>query len=209
MSGPVVSGHVRPAGLSGLANRYSAMRHGQSKANAAGIIVSRIETDRAGDYGLTAAGREQALAAARACALPPDTLICSSDFARARQTAELVRASLGAGEVLVAAELRERCFGAWECTPVANYQRVWDADESGTGQDPGVEPAAAVLGRAAALVTALEARYAGREVLLVSHGDPLAILQAGFAGLDPAWHRRLPPLGTAQIRRLSSGGGAG
>ena len=29
------------------------MRHGQSKANLAGVIVSRIETDASGDYGLT------------------------------------------------------------------------------------------------------------------------------------------------------------
>jgi len=204
-----VSGAGPLPALSGLANRYSAMRHGQSKANAAGIIVSRIETDQAGDYGLTAAGRDQALTAARASGLPADTVICSSDFARARQTGELVRACLGAGEVLVAAELRERCFGRWEGTPVANYQRVWAADEAGEGQASGIEPAAAVLGRAAALVAALEARYAGREVLLVSHGDTLQILQAGFAGVDPARHRQVPHLATAEIRRLEPGAGAG
>jgi len=111
--------------------------------------------------------------------------------------------------VLVAAELRERCFGRWEGTPVANYQRVWAADEAGEGQASGIEPAAAVLGRAAALVAALEARYAGREVLLVSHGDTLQILQAGFAGVDPARHRQLPHLATAEIRRLEPDAGAG
>ena len=204
-----MSGTGPPAALSGLANRYSAMRHGQSKANAAGIIVSRIETDQGGDYGLTDAGRDQALTAAQASGLPADTLICSSDFARARQTAELVRACLGAGDVLVAGELRERSFGRWEGTPAANYQQVWAADQAGTAQADGVEPAAAVLARAAALVAALEARYAGREVLLVSHGDTLQILQAGFAGVDPARHRQLPHLATAEIRRLHPGAGEG
>jgi broad specificity phosphatase PhoE len=33
----------------------------------AGLIVSRIETGRGRDYGLTELGREQALEAARAC----------------------------------------------------------------------------------------------------------------------------------------------
>jgi probable phosphoglycerate mutase len=184
-----------------LSNRFSVMRHGQSKANEAGVIVSAIENDRRGDYGLSAAGREQAVAAARACGLPPETVICTSDFARARQTAELVRACLGAGDVVVAEALRERRFGAWEGTAAANYQRVWAADEAGRAAD-GVEPAAAVMERTTELVARLERRYSGRDILLVSHGDTLQILQAGFLRADPAGHRRVPHLATAEIRRL-------
>lgn len=203
--GPL-SGVNRLAGTGGLANRYSVMRHGQSKANAVGVIVSSIDADRAGDYGLTGAGREQALAAAQGCGLPPDTVICSSDFARARETAQIVRACLGAPEVTVAEQLRERCFGAFDGTPVANYHLVWAADEAGAGQAAGVEPAGAVLERATGLVAGLERRYRGRDILLVSHGDTLQILQAGFARMDPAAHRRLPHLATAEIRRLRLGG---
>ena len=190
-----------------LSNRFSVMRHGQSKANEAGVIVSAIENDRRGDYGLSAAGREQALAAARACGLPPETVICTSDFARARQTAELVRACLGARDVVVAEALRERWFGAWEGTAAANYQRVWAADEAGAGRaGDGVEPAAAVLERTTGLVARLERRYSGRDILLVSHGDTLQILQAGFLRADPSGHRRVPHLATAEIRRLRLGG---
>lgn len=189
-----------------LSNRFSVMRHGQSKANEAGVIVSTIENDRRGDYGLSAAGREQALAAARACGLPPETVICTSDFSRARQTAELVRACLGARDVVVAEALRERCFGAWEGTPAANYQQVWAADAAGAGRGgDGVEPAGAVLERTTGLVARLEERYRGRDLLLVSHGDTLQILQAGFLRVDPSGHRRLPHLATAEIRRLRLG----
>ena len=187
-----------------LANRYHAMRHGQSRANVAGVIVSGIESDRRGDWGLSELGREQALAAARDCGLPADTLICSSDFSRARQTAEIVRARLGAPPVLVAAALRERCFGDLEGTATGNYARVWAADEAGTaaGADDGIESATAVLNRATGLVAELERRYAGRDILLVSHGDTLQILQAGFLRMDPAKHRSVPHLDTAQIREL-------
>ena len=206
------------SGVNRLANRYHAMRHGQSKANVAGIIVSGIESDRLGDWGLSDLGRGQVLAAARACALPPDTVICSSDFSRARQTAEIVRARLGAPPVVVAAALRERCFGDLEGTATGNYARVWAADEADSGDtagdgtgggdaDGGVEPAAAVLDRVSALVTDLERRYAGRDILLVSHGDTLQILQAGFLRMDPAAHRRLPHLGIAEIRTLCLGWG--
>jgi probable phosphoglycerate mutase len=190
-----------------LANRYHAMRHGQSKANASGIIVSRIESDRLGDYGLSELGRRQAAEAARACGLPADTVICSSDFNRARQTAEIVRARLGAPAVMVAAALRERCFGELEGSATGNYARVWAADEAGTaqaggGDAGGVEPAATVLDRVTALVADLERRYAGHDILLVSHGDTLQILQAGFLLMDPAAHRRLPHLAVAEIRAL-------
>jgi broad specificity phosphatase PhoE len=179
------------------------MRHAQSKANVAGIIVSRIENDRRGDYGLSELGRQQALVAARDCGLPASTVICSSEFSRARQTAEIVRAYLGAPEVVLSQALRERCFGDWEGSPTANYARVWAADEASPGQaDGNVEPAAAVLDRTTAFIANLERRYSGGDILLVSHGDTLQILQAGFLRINPSRHRSLPHLEPAQIRRL-------
>jgi broad specificity phosphatase PhoE len=191
------------SGVDRLANRFSVMRHGQSKANVAGIIVSRIESDRRGDYGLSELGRQQALAAARSCGLPRETIICSSDFLRARQTAEVVRAHLDAVEVVIAEALRERCFGVWEGAATDSYARVWSADETNSGHaDGNVEPTAAVLDRTTAFIVDLERRYFDRDVLLVSHGDTLQILQAGFLRMDPSRHRSLPHLEIGEIRRL-------
>ena len=59
-----------------------------------------------------------------------------------------------------------------------------------------------MLDRTTALIADLERRYSGRHILLVSHGDTLQILQAGFLRLSPASHRRLPALQTAEIRQL-------
>jgi broad specificity phosphatase PhoE len=190
------------SGVHRLVNRYSVMRHGQSKANQAGVIVSRIESDRRGDWGLSDLGRREALTAAEGCGLPADTVICSSDFARARESAEIVRAHIGAPEVIITEALRERCFGDLEGTPVGGYARVWAADEADAGQACDVEPAAAVLDRVTGLIAGLERRYSGRGILLVSHGDTLQILQAGFLRMNPARHRHLPHLKTAEIRRL-------
>jgi glucosyl-3-phosphoglycerate phosphatase len=191
------------SGVDHLANRFSIMRHGQSKANARGIIVSRIENDRRGDYGLSELGRQQALAAARGCGLPGNTVICSSDFSRARQTAEIVRAHLGAPEVVIAEALRERRFGDWEGSATANYARVWAADETNPRYAGGnVEPAAAVLDRSTAFIVDVERRHSGRDILLVSHGDTLQILRAGFLRMNPSQHRSLPELKTAEIRQL-------
>jgi broad specificity phosphatase PhoE len=194
-------------GTERLANRYHVMRHGQSKANEAGVIVSRIETDRSGDWGLSDLGRRQALSAAEQCDLPADTVICSSDFSRAEQTAEVMRTHLDGPAVTISEALRERCFGDLEGATVASYARVWATDAAGGGPVDGVEPAAAVLDRVTALAAELERQYSGRDILLVSHGDTLQILQAGFLLMDPAAHRRLPPLAVAEIRALRLGEG--
>jgi probable phosphoglycerate mutase len=184
-------------------NTYYVMRHGQSKANELGIIVSRLATDAGGDYGLSGRGRRQARDAAGRSGLGSGTLIYSSDFTRARETAEIVRAELRAPAVTLTPALRERCFGDWEGTSNENYAVVWAADETDPGHRAGnVEPVTAVLARATALVASLDARHAGRDILLVSHGDTLQILQAGMQGIDPAGHRGLPHLGTAEIRAL-------
>jgi glucosyl-3-phosphoglycerate phosphatase len=187
-----------------LRNNYSGMRHGQSKANVRNLIVSCIDNDRAGDYGLTDLGRQQALMAAAGSALSPGTLICTSDFARAAQTAQIVAAALGATDVMVTEVLRERCFGDWEGAASENYAAVWAADKASPDRaERHVEPASAVLSRATALIITLEQRCSGRDILLVSHGDTLQILQAGFSRLNPGEHRDLPHFEPGEIRRLS------
>ena len=190
------------SGVDRLANRFSVMRHGQSKANVAGIIVSCVESDLRGDYGLSDLGRAQALEAAQACGLSRGTVIFSSDFSRARQTAEIVRAHLDAREVNLATALRERCFGDWEGSATDNYARVWAADETDAAHAGGVESVAAVLDRMTAFVVDLDRQYSGRDIVLVSHGDTLQILQAAFLRMSPTRHRSLPGLETAEIRRL-------
>ena len=114
-----------------------------------------------------------------------------------------MRAHLDAPEVSLSEALRERFFGDWEGSAADTYARVWAADQTDSDQvGGGVEPVAAVLDRTTALIADLERRYSGRHILLVSHGDPLQILQAGFLRLSPTSHRRLPALRTAEIRPL-------
>jgi broad specificity phosphatase PhoE len=186
-----------------LNNRYFAMRHGQSKANSRNIIVSSIENDRRGDYGLSVLGREQAVISARDSGLPVSTVIFSSDFSRAEETAGIVRGQLGAPAIHVTEALRERRFGDWEGSSTSNYELVWAADKLDVDHsDNNVEPVSAVLGRATALIIELEATYSDSDILLVSHGDTLQILQTAFRKMSPAEHRSVPHLETAEIRRL-------
>lgn len=186
-----------------LHNRYFIMRHGQSVANVRGIIVSDPGSGVGPEYGLSPLGREQALASAKDSGLPGSTLIFTSDFSRAAQTAEIVRDVLGVGEVALEKALRERYFGTWEGTSSENYAQVWAADACDPDQHAnGVESANAVLDRATAFVAGVEDTFQDRDILLVSHGDTLQILQAGFRRMSPAEHRSLPHLETADIRRI-------
>ena len=182
-----------------LRNRYFLMRHGESKANAADVIVSSLASDRDGDYGLTARGREQAAASAAASGLPSDTVVFSSGFARAIQTADIVRERLGAAPVTIADSLRERYFGDWEETSTANYEAVWADDQTGRARHH-VEPVAFVMDRVTAFVAEADSKHDARDILLVSHGDALQVLQAGFLRLSPALHRGIKHLETAEIR---------
>ena len=186
-----------------LSNNYNGMRHGQSQANVENVIVSCISNDHRGNYGLTDLGRQQALMAATGSALPSDTVICCSAFARAVQTAQIVSTALGAADAMVSEALRERCFGDWEGMACDNYVTVWAADKASPDHSEShVESASAVLARATAFIIALEQRYSGRDILLVSHGDTLQILQAGFLRMNPGQHRDLPPFEPAEIRRF-------
>ena len=193
-------------GQQSLRNEYYALRHGWSKANEAGVIVSRIDSGARLEYGLHATGREQARAAGdafKAIVQTRPVTILASDFSRTFETAKVVANAVGA-DVEAEPALRERDFGDFELGPNTAYDQVWARDAvDATHTDNQVEAAAAVLARAAGAVRRVEeGAREGHAVLLVSHGDCLQILQTAFAGVDVSAHRSLPHLETCELRRL-------
>lgn len=190
--------------LDSLKNRYFLMRHGESKANRAEVIISLPDTGKREEFGLTTHGLLSAKLAGlaiREAGIKP--LIFSSDFSRARQTAEAVREVLGHRRIRLTPGLRERFFGELEGSHTVNYHDVWAADAEDLGDSQyGVEPVRGVLVRTTLLVRNIERRYENQDILLVSHGDPLQILQAGFEGIDPAEHRSVPYLHPAEWREV-------
>jgi broad specificity phosphatase PhoE len=194
---------IRQRNMAKLRNRYFAMRHGQSLANERRLIISHPENGVLQKYGLSETGRRQAAVAAENSGFSRDVRIYSSDFSRALQTAEIVRSEVGAGGVVVTALLRERYFGDWEQTSSANYEKVWQFDRRTQDRhENNVEPLASVWARTRRLIAAIERSYQNQDILLVSHGDTLQILQAGLGGYGLSQHRELLQLETAEIRRL-------
>jgi probable phosphoglycerate mutase len=186
-----------------LSNRYFAMRHGHSIGNQQGIVVSYPENGCAG-YGLSELGVEQVQAGLQQeRRLDAGTIIISSDFRRALESAAIAQQRLGCLPVTTDIRLRERYFGELELGPDSAYQSVWQQDQNDPDGDfRGVESANQVMARVSALIVELETRYRHASLLLVSHGDALQILQTAFARREASQHRQLEHLQTAEIRAL-------
>lgn len=186
-----------------LNNRYFALRHGESKANVLGIILSDSE-EGIHDGGLSDKGKEQVRESVlNNKILDINTVIYSSDFERARETAEIARSILGADKIIINKNLRERNFGKWEKTSNKNYNEVWKDDKiNPSHKNGGVESANDVQKRVTNMILDLEREFNGRKILLVSHGDALQILQTGFLKISPSEHRDITHLNVAEIREL-------
>lgn len=187
-----------------LRNRYYLMRHGDSEANRSDIIVSCPEVGIT-QYGLTGVGVEQVTRAAYRTRLGPDTVVISSDFLRARETAEIFSKVIASHTpVQLATELRERYFGEWDGHDAKHYHAIWSQDSDPLQDDHhGVENVVAVQQRFLRFIAHLETQYQGRQILLVSHGDVLQIGLTHFKNVSPRQHRLLIPIRTAEIRLLT------
>ncbi|KAL1347393.1 hypothetical protein HN51_023478 [Arachis hypogaea] len=172
-------------------NSYWVLRHGKSIPNEQGLIVSSMENGTRPEFQLATEGIEQAHVAAKlfqqeleANNIPlANVRICYSPFSRTKHTAQVVAAALNlpfeGPQCKMVEDLRERYFGpSFELLSHDKYAEIWKMDEKDplVGQEGGesVKDVACRLTRA---VTIMESEYEGCAILVVSHGDPLQILQ--------------------------------
>jgi len=189
--------------LKSLNNRYFVIRHGESEANVMGIILSN-PLEGVPKFGLSIKGKEQVRESVSSNkVLDFETIIYSSDFKRAFETAEIAKNILGAEVLILTPLLRERFFGKWERTENKNYNEAWKEDKINPDHTNGnVESANSVLNRTTKLILELEDKFKDKKILLASHGDALQILQTGFMKVSASKHRELPHLNVAEIREL-------
>lgn len=195
-------------GITSLNNKYFILRHGQSEANVAGLITSD-PAQCLSRYGLTEYGAKQVAATIRQAKLrgwlDAKTIIYCSDFKRTVETAEVARQILQAAKIHPSSALRERFFGTYDGKHVDAYIEIWEQDQAGKqeGQNNGVEGPEEMLDRLKNCIKALEAEYQNKCMLLVSHGDPLQVLQAAFAGLRSEQGRALKYIEPGELRELT------
>ncbi len=198
-----MSNEWRSLDLPSLRNRYFILRHAESVANEQGVIVSDPLVG-CHDFGLSEAGKTQLQrdVGGYRGVLGEVAIVFCSDFRRTKETAELVANRLNC-RIESTPLLRERFFGDWEGTSNCNYEKVWEEDRTDEGHTRwNVESVSAVAERVAEFVRQCENQFVDANILSVSHGDPLQILQCQFEGKPSNFHRDLETLQPGELRLL-------
>ena len=155
-------------------------RHGESELS----VVGTVNGDPAVACALTAAGREQARRLGEQLADVEVDLCVTSEFERARQTADLALASRDV-QRLVLAELNDVRFGRFEGGTLATY-REWAAANEPTVEAPGGgESRRATVARYVSAYRTILARPE-RTILVVAHGLPIRYVLNALEETDPA-----------------------
>lgn len=176
------------------------VRHGQTEANARGLLLGRA------DPPLTDTGYRQARSLA--AALPTPARIVTSPLKRARQTAEVLAAvspGTAGGGIAVEVDPRwiEMDYGSLDCRPASALDAAsWQAWRD----DPEFVPAdgeslASVGERVREACEALAADAAQHDVVVVSHVSPIkaAVAWAMGVGDEVAWRMFLSDAAVSRI----------
>ena len=173
------------------------VRHGQTDANARGVLLGRE------DPALDATGRAQASAVAAALApLPRTTRVVASPLRRTRETAAIIARE---GSVDIDDRWIELDYGALEGTPVADVPddtwRRWRNDPDFAPD--GGETLRALGQRVAEACEELLADALDNDVIVVTHVSPVkaAVVWALGVGDDVTWRTYVAP---GSITRISS-----
>lgn len=181
------------------------MRHGRSVPNEKRFIVSDPRNGVLPEYGLVEEGVRQARESSERSGLGPDTVVISSGFSRAKQTAEILAETIGADEPAIDERIYERGFGDMELGAASLYRRVWRRDAwSATHTYRGVESLRAIAERELRLVAELERKMAGKVIVLVGHADPLNVLKAVLFGESVRSHRKAFSIANAEMQPLAT-----
>lgn len=127
---------------------------------------------------LSVAGAAQARAAA--ANLDDVECVVSSDLDRARETAEIIAESLGAGPVTCDPGWRERSVGLWQGLTTEQIERDFPGDLAAGNYPPGWESDASLIERVFDATHRIAARVPSGDVLVVSHAGVIYTLERHF-----------------------------
>lgn len=177
------------------------VRHGQTDANARGLLLGRS------DPALDATGRAQASAVAAALApLERDTRIISSPLRRARETAAIISRE---GPVEVDDRWLELDYGSFEAKPIADVPiDTWQRWRSDLDFAPGGGETIRALGdRVMDACESLRSDFVERDVIVVTHVSPVKAATAWALDVaqEATWHMYVAP---ASVTRIAARAGS-
>ncbi len=162
-------------------NNYYLMRHGHSCTQEEERLCSWPEKRHCP---LTAKGRREVSELVKNLKEEKIDLIFSSDLLRTKETAEMASKEIGV-KINFDERLREMDFGEFDGKPVKNWKKEFLGTEKGFNNPPeGGESFNEIKLRTLDFIKELEKKYKGKNILIVSHGGPLWLLQAAIKGLN-------------------------
>ncbi len=154
------------------------MRHGEAESNVKKVYSSALGSA----YKLTAKGKNDAKKTAQTLKDKGIDLIICSDLERTRETASIVADELGI-QVIEDSRLREVDFGDLEGKPYSE-EIIQDRNRGSDRAYPNGENWTDIRDRLAGFYRDLRISHNDKKVLIVSHGDPLTVLEAYLTDND-------------------------
>ncbi len=162
-------------------NHYYFQRHGESETNVTSVISSWPEKK---EFHLTEKGRAQVAASAKKLKKKGVEMIFASDLVRTKETAEIIAKETGV-PIVFDERLRELNVGAFNGRPDREYHASFSNRLERFAKAPeGGESLHECRKRMVDFIKELEQKHRGKKIVIVSHGDPLWMLQTGFEGLS-------------------------
>lgn len=162
-----------------LNNKYYILRHGEAKSNAKDIVSCWPEKFK---NPLTRKGILQIKNAAKKLKNKNIDLIFASPLLRAQQTAEIAGKALRL-KVKSDRRLREIGFGTFNSKSVKNFEEYFkNSQERIKKKVPGGENYEEVSKRVFSFLSETDKKYAGKNILIVSHQAPLLLLSGKVWG---------------------------
>ena len=162
-------------------NRYFIMRHGEADSNVFDVVSSSPENM---DINLTKKGTEQVRRVAARFKKKGLDLIFSSPIKRTRETAEMISKETGA-PVIYDNRIIEFNVGVFNGQPATEELDFIISQEDRFAAVPKEgESLNAIRARMMSFTAELEQKYRDKKILIVSHGEPLWLLEGASQGMN-------------------------
>ncbi len=164
----------------GVKNTFFFVRHGEADNNVKGICVTK-DTKKFTAH-LTKKGKKEIAATARKLTRQKIDLIITSPLIRAKETAEIIAKATGV-KVVIEQEFHETDVGIFNGKKLSEYRKYISRNTNGfSSAPPRGENYTQIKERVLDAFHAIDKKYSGKRIVIVSHGDPLWLLKGALEG---------------------------
>lgn len=165
------------------ATEFIVLRHGEARMNALNQLNSDFKKQ---NNGITEKGKMQVEMAIELLKNEKIDLIFASDFERTKQTAEIMAQRFGIKKIIFDKRIREVGVGEFEGKSDKELGAFREKDFEAWHYDGprGIESFASLHGRVFSFFEEIAQKYAGKKIVVVTHGDVARIAQAVGKNLE-------------------------